>query len=228
MDVAIVGGTGAEGTGLALRLAAAGHRVVIGSRDPARAAASAAAVDERVGRAGAASGAGNVEAAGAAGVVILTVPFAAQAETVRAVAPAMRPGAVLCDATSPLATAVGGAAWEVLRPWHGSAAEQAAAIAGPGVRVVSAFQTIAAGELAAIERPLDADVLVCGDDASAKALVGALIEAIPGARWIDCGPLAQARIAEQLTALLISINRTYGRRGSGFRLTGSDRWGSPG
>ena len=228
MDVAIVGGTGAEGTGLALRLAAAGHRVIVGSRDAARAAVAASAVDGRVGRAGAASGAGNVEAAGAADVVILTVPFAAQAETVRAIAPALRPGAVLCDATSPLATATGGAAWEVLRPWHGSAAEQAASLVGPGVRVVSAFQSVAAGELAAIERPLEADVLVCGDDADAKAIVGGLIEAIPGARWIDCGPLAQSRIAEQLTALLISINRTYGRRGSGFRMTGSDAWGTPG
>lgn len=228
MDVAIVGGTGAEGSGLALRLAAAGHHVIIGSRDAARAVVSASAVDDRVGRSGAASGTGNVEAAGAADVVLLTVPFAAQAETLRAIAPAMRPGAVLCDASSPLATATGGAAWEVLRPWHGSAAEQAASIVGPGVRVVSAFQTIAAGELAAIDRAIDADVLVCGDDAQAKSIVGGLIDAIPGARWIDCGPLAQARIAEQLTALLISINRTYGRRGTGFRLTGSPRWGTAG
>lgn len=219
MDVAIVGGTGAEGRGIALRLASAGHRVVIGSRDAARAAESAASVGATVGRGDAATGLANDAAAAAADVVFLTVPFVAQAEICRA---------IVCDATSPLATAIGGKPWETLRPWHGSAAEQAAALLGERVRVVAAFHTIAAGALAALDTPIDSDVLVCGDDADAKAVVGGLIDAIAGLRWVDCGTLAQARIAEQLTALLISVNRAYRVHGAGFRVTGRDAWGRPG
>ncbi|MFM8999151.1 MAG: NADPH-dependent F420 reductase [Actinomycetota bacterium] len=228
MDVAIVGGTGAEGRGIALRLASAGHRVVIGSRDVARAAESAASVGATVGRGDAATGLANDAAAAAADVVFLTVPFVAQAEICRAIAPSRRDGAIVCDATSPLATAIGGKPWETLRPWHGSAAEQAAALLGERVRVVAAFHTIAAGALAALDTPIDSDVLVCGDDADAKAVVGGLIDAIAGLRWVDCGTLAQARIAEQLTALLISVNRAYRVHGAGFRVTGRDTWGRPG
>ena len=228
MDVAIVGGTGAEGKGIALRLAAAGHRAVIGSRDPGRAATTASEVAETVGRSDAAVGLANDAAAAAADVVFLTVPFAGQAEACRTIAPSLRDGAIVCDATSPLATAVGGKAWEVLRPWHGSAAEQAATLLGARVRVVAAFHTIAAAALQAHPTPIDSDVLVCGDDADAKAVVGGLIEAMAGLRWVDCGPLAQARIAEQLTALLISVNRAYKVHGAGFRVTGRDAWGKPG
>lgn len=228
MDVAIIGGTGAEGQGIALRLAAAGHTVIIGSRDEERAKTAAAGIDEATGRSGAARGLANAAAAGSADVVFLTVPFAAQAETCAVIAPSLRDGAIVCDATSPLATAIGGKAWETLRPWHGSAAEQAAAILGARVRVVGAFHTIAAGALKTLDRPLDSDVLVCGDDADAKATVGGLIEQIAGLRWVDCGALAQARIAEQLTALLISVNRTYKVHGAGFRVTGREVWGKPG
>ena len=228
MDVAIVGGTGAEGQGIALRLATAGHRVLVGSRDAGRAAEAAAKVAASVGRADAAIGLPNVEAAAGADVVFLTVPFAGQAETCRAIAPSLRDGAIVCDATSPLATAIGGKPWETLRPWHGSAAEQAAALLGGRVRVVAAFHTIAAGALASLGTPMDSDVLVCGDDAEAKAVVGGLIGEMPGLRWVDCGSLAQARIAEQLTALLISVNRAYKVHGAGFRITGHDAWGRPG
>lgn len=228
MDVAIVGGTGAEGQGIALRLAAAGHRLIIGSRDAARAAEAAAKVAASVGRDDAAVGSANVEAAAEADVVFVTVPFAGQAETCRAIAPSLRDGAIVCDATSPLATAIGGKPWEVLRPWHGSAAEQAAALLGARVRVVAAFHTIAAGALASLEAPMDSDVLVCGDDADAKAVIGGLIEDMVGLRWVDCGALAQARIVEQLTALLISVNRAYKVHGAGLRLTGRDAWGRPG
>ena len=227
MDVAIVGGTGDEGFGLALRFAAAGHAVTIGSRDAAKAADAVAKGRELVGPQARFAGAVNLEAVADAPVVVLTVPFQVQAETCRTIAPALRAGAIVCDATSPLATAVGGRAWQVVRPWHGSAGEQAQALLGEQVRVVAAFHSIAASALRDLSQPVDSDVLVCGDDAQAKATVGELIEGIPGLRWVDCGALAQARIAETLTALLISVNRAYKVHDAGFRVTGRERWGRP-
>jgi NADPH-dependent F420 reductase len=228
MNVAVIGGTGAEGFGLALRLAVAGHDVTIGSRDAERGAASAS---EASGLAGATvSGTDNANAATAAGgdgVVAVTVPYAGHAEIYRSIADAVAPGAVVLDATSPLATAVGGRPWQVLRPWHGSAAEQAAAILGDGPRVVAGLHTIAADALRTLERDIDSDVLLCGDDPEAKARVGALIDGIPGMRWIDCGRLEMARVAEPLTALLVSINRAYQVKDSGFRIVGREGWGAP-
>ena len=130
---------------------------------------------------------------------------------------------MVVDATSPLASAVGGKAWQIVRPWHGSAAEQAAAILGPGPRMVAGFHTIAAKELTDLGSPIESDVLVCGDD----ALVGGVIEQIPGMRWVDCGALSMARITETLTALLISVNRQYKVKESGFRIEGREAWGRP-
>jgi NADPH-dependent F420 reductase len=229
MDVAVIGGTGAEGLGLSMRLAVAGHHVTIGSRDAERGNAAAAKASELAGatldgtdNATAASGAGGD------GVVVVTVPFAAQAEIYRSIKDAVAPGAAVLDATSPLATAVGGRPWQVLRPWHGSAAEQARAILGDGPRVVAGLHTIAAEALHALDRDVDSDVLLCADDAEAKTRVGALIDGIPGMRWVDCGRLEMARVAEPLTALLVSINRTYQVKDSGFRIVGRDAWGRPG
>ena len=229
MDVAVIGGTGAEGFGLALRLARAGHHVTIGSRDAGRGAESAAKASELASTG--LEGTDNASAAAAPraeGVVAVTVPYAGQAEIYRSIKDAVAPGAVVLDATSPLATAVGGRPWQVLRPWHGSAAEQAKAILGDGPRVVAGFHTVAAEGLQALDREIDSDVLLCADDADAKARVGALIEGIPGMRWVDCGRLEMARVAEPLTALLVSINRTYKVKDSGFRIVGRDAWGVPG
>jgi 8-hydroxy-5-deazaflavin:NADPH oxidoreductase len=229
MDVAVVGGTGSEGFGLALRLAEAGHHVTIGSRDAARGAESAAKATELAGAT--LDGADNATAAAAAGgggVVAVTVPYEGQADIYRSIKDAVAPGAVVLDATSPLATAVGGRPWQVLRPWHGSAAEQAQAILGAGPRVVAGLHTVAAEALQALDHDLDSDVLVCGDDAEAKGRVGSLLEDIPGLRWVDCGRLEMARVAEPLTALLISINRTYRIKDSGFRIVGREGWGAPG
>jgi NADPH-dependent F420 reductase len=229
VDVAVVGGTGAEGFGLALRLAKAGHRVLIGSRDAARGADAAAKASDVAGAT--VEGADNATAAAAAGgdgVVVVTVPYAGQAEIYRSIKDAVPPGAVILDATSPLATAVGGRPWQVLRPWHGSAAEQAEAVLGGGARVVAALHTIAAEALTDLEHDMDSDVLVCGDDAEAKVRVGSLLEDIPRLRWVDCGKLEMARVAEPLTALLISVNRTYRIKDSGFRIVGREAWGAPG
>jgi NADPH-dependent F420 reductase len=229
MDVAVVGGTGAEGFGLALRLARAGHHVTIGSRDADRGAASAVEASETAGAAiGGADNASSAAAVGVDGVVAVTVPFAGQAEIYRSIKDAVAPGAVVLDATSPLATAVGGRPWQTLRPWHGSAAEQAQAILGNGPRVVAGLHTIAAEALRALDRDVDSDVLLCADDREAKARVGALIDGIPGMRWVDCGRLEMARVAEPLTALLVAINRAYKIKDSGFRIVGRDAWGEPG
>jgi NADPH-dependent F420 reductase len=228
VNVAVVGGTGAEGFALALRLAKAGHRVTIGSRDAARGADSAAEATDLAGEAvEGADNASAAEAAGGDGVLAVTVPYAAQAEIYRSIKDAVAPGAVILDATSPLATAVGGRPWQVVRPWHGSAAEQALSILGDGSRIVAGFHTIAAEPLRALDREIDSDVLLCGDDARAKARVGSLIDDIPVLRWVDCGRLDMARVAEPLTALLIAVNRTYKVRDAGFRIVGRDAWGAP-
>jgi 8-hydroxy-5-deazaflavin:NADPH oxidoreductase len=227
VDVAVVGGTGAEGFGLSLRLARAGHRVVIGSRDAARGAEAAAKASEAGGVVQGTDNAAAAAAAGSDGVVAVTVPYGGQADIYRSIKEAVPPGAVVLDATSPLATAVGGRPWQVLRPWHGSAAEQARAILGDGARVVAGLHTVAAEALHDLDHDLESDVLVCGDDGEAKARVGLLLDDIPGLRWVDCGRLEMARVAEPLTALLVSINRTYKLKDSGFRIVGRDGWGSP-
>jgi 8-hydroxy-5-deazaflavin:NADPH oxidoreductase len=226
MDVAVIGGSGAEGFGIALRLGAAGHHVVIGSREETRGAQAGAKAAEALGGA-AVEGTGNEKAAASADMVFVTVPYAGQAEIYRSVKGVLRPGAVVLDATSPLATAVGGKAWEVLRPWAGSAAEQAREILGTDVRVVAGFHTIAASALKDLGTTIDSDVLLCGDDADAKAAVGTLFEQIPGLRWVDCGALSMARVTETLTALLISVNRRYKVHDAGFRISGRDAWGRP-
>jgi NADPH-dependent F420 reductase len=227
MDVAIVGGTGAEGFGLALRLATAGHRVTIGSRAVEKAAASAEEAKSLLGADATVDGAVNAESVAGKAVVFVTVPFEGQALIYDAIKDGIAADTVVCDCTSPLMAAVGGRASHVLRPWHGSAAEFAKTLLPKGTRLVAAFHTIAAGALRDLAEPVDSDALVMGDDPDAKALVGSLIEGIPGMRWVDCGLLQMARIAEGLTPLLISVNGRYKVRDSGFRVTGRGAWGDP-
>jgi len=225
-DVAILGGTGAEGSGLALRWAQAGLSVVIGSRDAERAGAAAARLRETIGASAAVAGAANAEAAASADVVVLTVPFAAQLPTLASVRDKLRPGAVLVDVTVPLATAVGGRATRVLGVWEGSAAEQAAAAVPPGVSVVAAFHHLSAVHLSDLGHSVDCDVLVCGDDRAAKDRASRLVEAITGARFVDAGPLANARIVESITALLVGLNIRYRVHGSAIRITGLEPEGA--
>jgi 8-hydroxy-5-deazaflavin:NADPH oxidoreductase len=227
MDVAIVGGTGAEGFGLALRLAKAGHHVTIGSRSAEKAAASVEEAKAILGAGATIDGAVNADSIPGKTVVFVTVPFEGQAVIYDAIKDAVGAETVVCDCTSPLMAAVGGRASHVLRPWHGSAAEFAKSILPKGTRLVAAFHTIAADVLRDLEEDVDSDALVMGDDADAKAVVGSLIGDIPGMRWVDCGGLQMARIAEGLTPLLISINGRYKVRESGFRVTGREAWGDP-
>ena len=228
MDVTIVGGTGAEGFGLALRLLGAGHNVTIGSRSAERAAEAVTKAKGSLGSNISAHGAENAEAVAGAQVVAVTVPFAGMIEIYGSIALALQPGQAVLDATSPLMAAVGGKAWEAIRPWQGSAAELAATLVPEGVPVVAGFHTVAAHSLAALDREVDSDALLCADDDDAKRLVGELIDSVPGMRWVDAGPLANARLTEPLTALIISINRRYKVREGGFRITGRDSWGAPG
>ncbi|HKZ75478.1 MAG TPA: NADPH-dependent F420 reductase, partial [Actinomycetota bacterium] len=147
MDVAVIGGTGEEGFGLTLRLAKAGHHLIIGSRSEEKGAGAAEKAQGIVGGAAAVDGTTNEKAAEQGEVVFVTVPFAGQADIYRAVKDHVTPGKIVVDCTSPLATAVGGRAWHVLRPWHGSAAEQAKALLDPGVRMVAAFHTVSGEQL---------------------------------------------------------------------------------
>jgi NADPH-dependent F420 reductase len=222
--VTIVGATGDLGFGLALRLAAAQLPVVIGSRDAERAAAAAERVKAAVAGADV-RGLANADAAGAAGLVVLSVPFASQATTLRSIRDALRPGTLLLDATVPLATAVGGRATRTLGVPQGSAAQQAQELVPDGVIVVSGLHTVAAKHLAELEHALDEDVLLTGDDRDAKRRVAELIRHIPGLRPLDAGRLEMARITEQLTALTIGINIRH-RATAGVKLTGLPAGGS--
>ena len=228
MSIAVIGGTGEEGFGLVLRLAHMGERVVIGSRSEERGRAAADRARELMGpREVVVEGTTNEEAAKSSGVVFVTVPFADQAEIYRSIATSIQPDAVVCDTTTPLATAVGGRPWQVLSPWAGSAAEQAKAILPRSVRLVAGFHTVSSEQLRAFDEPMEGHVLLCGADGEAKAVIGALVERIPNLQWVDAGPLSVARIVEPLTALMIQVNRTYRLKHTGVALTGRKVWGSP-
>ncbi|HEX7245223.1 MAG TPA: NADPH-dependent F420 reductase [Solirubrobacterales bacterium] len=223
--IPIVGGTGALGAGLALRWAQAGAPIAIGSRSEDRAEEAAANLRQQVPSA-AVEGLHNAEAAQRAEVVFLTVPFRAQSENLNNLREALRPGQILVDCTVPLAAAVSGKATRSLGVWQGSAAQQAQEMVPEGVTVVAALHTIGAPTLADPEAELDEDVLVCGDRKADKARVARLIELIPGLRAVNAGPLEMARIVEQLTPLLISVNVRY-KAHAGIKLTGlpaGDHW----
>jgi NADPH-dependent F420 reductase len=225
--VTIIGGSGALGYGVALRLAAAGVPLVIGSRDAARAQDTAARLKERLPDASI-EGDANGPAAARSELVIVCVPFRNQSETFTNLKADLREGQIVVDATVPLAAAVSGKATRMLGVWQGSAGQQAAEMVPDGVRVVSALHTVSAATLADLDAELGEDVLVCGDRKADKARVAALLEQIPGLRCVDCGRLEMARIAESLTAMLIGVNARY-KAHAGVRITGlPDRlWDSP-
>jgi len=216
--IAIIGATGALGFGLTLRWGRAGVPVFLGSRDAGRAAeaterARAALPDGRF------EGYENAEAAAKADVVLLSVPFRSQSETLTNLKQALRPGQLVIDATVPLAAAVSGRATRMLGVWQGSAAQQAQEMVPDGVRVVSALHTVSASTCGDLEHDLDEDVLVCGDAREDIRRVIALIERIDGLRGVDAGRLEMARITESLTALLISINVRH-KAHAGIKITG--------
>jgi NADPH-dependent F420 reductase len=214
--IAVLGGAGKEGSGLALRWANAGHKVIIGSRSAERAAEAAQEINETIGRDGA-SGAANLAAAEAAEIVVLAVPFSAQRALAEEVRGALA-GKILIDVTVPL---VPPKVSRVQLPDGGSAVEAIQKLLGPDVRVVSAFQNISAHHLKHLDAEIDCDVLVCSDDKDAADLVVGLAKQIGLGAW-NAGVLANSVVSEALTSVLIALNMRYKVPGSGIRITGID------
>ncbi|HUB02403.1 MAG TPA: NADPH-dependent F420 reductase [Terriglobales bacterium] len=217
-SIAVIGGTGPAGTGLALRWARAGETIIIGSREAGRAEQVAEKIRQRVGKDANVSGLENSAACAATDLLMLTVPFEGQAELLKQLKPAIRAGSVLIDATVPLAASIGGRATRVLGVWQGSAAQQSAELVPKGVSVAAAFHNCSADVLNG-DGDVDCDVIVCSDDPNATQIAMELAAKIPRIRAIDGGKLENARIVEQITALLIGLNIRHKGHG-GVRITG--------
>jgi NADPH-dependent F420 reductase len=204
--------------GLALRWARAGETIILGSRDAQRAEQAAKKIKTKAGDQARVSGMENSAACATADLLVLTVPFEGQAALLKQLKPAIRPGSILIDATVALAAAVGGRASRTLGVWQGSSAQQAEELVPKGVSVAAAFHNLSA-ELLNGDDTLDCDVIVCSDDPQASQLTRALAAKIPGARAIDGGKLENARVLEQITALLIGLNIRH-KGHAGIRITG--------
>jgi NADPH-dependent F420 reductase len=217
MKIAIVGGTAGLGKSLANAFARAGAEIVIGSRVAEKAVASADEVRAAVGDKARVEGGSNPDVVAGADVVIVAVPYPGQAEIYKSILPNLEENSIVIDCTVPLASEVGGKPTRVLGVWEGSAAQQARDLISRKVRLASGFHTVMADALSSGEDV--GDVLVCGDKEGREAAKN-LVEMLPGARFVDCGPLEQARILESLTALLIGINIRYKLDlGAGIRIT---------
>ena len=216
--IAVLGGTGPAGMGFASRWARAGEAVIIGSRDATRAQQAAEKIKEKASPAAHVSGMENSAACAATDLLVLTVPFEGQAELLKHLKPSIRPGSILIDATVPLASGIGGRATRTLGVWQGSAAQQTAELVPKGVSVAAALHSISA-DIALGDGNVECDVIVCSDDPNATQVACDLATKIPGVRAIDGGKLENARIVEQITALLIGLNIRH-KGHSGIRITG--------
>jgi len=214
LTVAVLGGTGKEGSGLAMRWALNGYRVIIGSRDANRAMERAGELNTQLG-VDYLIGKDNAAAAAEANLIVLSVPYDAHQSTLEAVKDQLQ-GKIVVDIVVPMQPPH---IRTVYVPSGHSAALEAQALLGDGVKVVAAFHNVSAGKLKDPNTVIDCDVLVCGDDADAKKDVMHLVEAA-GMRGIDAGVLANSVAAEALTPVLLSINKAYGVKGSGIRITG--------
>jgi 8-hydroxy-5-deazaflavin:NADPH oxidoreductase len=221
--IAVIGGTGDLGFGLALRWAVAGVDVIIGSRDRAKAEDAAQRVREAAKARGtsdvAITGFENPQAAAQAPIVVLAVPFSAQAAILKSIRGSLQ-GGFLVDTTVPLAATVGGKPTRMLGIWQGSAAAQARELTPAATPVISAFHNVSAEVLQDLSATPECDILVCGDDEKAKQAFFPLVKLIPGLRPIDGGPLEMSRIVESITALLISLNQRHKLHHAGIRITG--------
>ena len=214
--LAILGGTGKEGAGLAMRWALQGYQVMIGSRAEEKAKTRAAEMNAELGGEYL-TGMANAAAAEAADIIVLSVPYSAHGPTLAGVR-AQCAGKVLVDLTVPLQPPE---IMAVNLPAGGAAALEAQALLGADVTVVAAFQNVSAVKLKQLDQPVDCDVLVCADDEAAKASVIELVAAA-GMRGIDAGTLKNAVAAESLTPILLHINKVYKVKGAGIRITGLD------
>jgi len=218
MKIAIIGGTGSQGLGLALRIVKAGMPVIIGSRDDTKARIAVDKVKEVFPNA-VVEGYDNFTAAEKGDILIMTVPYKFMADTIKSIKGAITEDKILVSPCVPLANAVGGKPTQVVRPWEGSAAEQAQALV-PNVKVVGAFQNICAARLMDIENPVEDDVIVCSEDKEARKTIIELVNKIDSLRGINGGKLCTSRIVESLTALIIGMNIRYKTsKGLGIRFT---------
>lgn len=222
MKVAIIGGTGDQGFGLALRFAKSGEKVLLGSRDIKKAENSVNVIHNMLKgeELDCIQGMTNQDAAAQGDIVILTVPLQAQKITLSSIKDYLE-GKILVDATVPLETCVGGKSTRYIDLWEGSAAERTAEILkDKNTSVVSAFNNVSSASLTNIKEEVKCDCLISGDDSESKAVVMELAEKIPGVKSIDCGPLENARIVEKITPLLINLNIRNKTRLAGIRITG--------
>ena len=221
MKIAIIGGTGDQGLGLALRFAQSGEQVLVGSRDIKKAENAVTLIKDMLNNKDLpnVSAMTNEEATTNADIIILTVPLQAQMITLKSIKDHIR-GKIFVDATVPLEGCIGGKPTRFVDLWEGSAAERSAAFLGKEARVVSAFSNISAASLTNINHSVECDCLISGDDPEANKPVMELAEKISGVRAIECGPLENARIVEKITPLLINLNIQNRIRLAGIRITG--------
>lgn len=217
LTIAVLGGTGKEGKGLAYRWAKAGYKVLIGSRSPEKAVKTASELMEMLEGRSSVVGASNLDAAQSADIAVLTVPYAAHRETLEGVKDALK-GKLLIDVTVPL---VPPKVTRVQMPSKGSAAQEAKAILGEDVQVVAAFQNISHEHLLT-DSDVECDVLVTGSSKDARNEALTLVEAAGMTGW-DAGPIENSVVVEGLTSVLININKRYGSTHAGIRITGAEK-----
>lgn len=221
MKIAIIGGTGGQGLGIAIRFVQAGEDVIIGSRTIEKAQAAVDKVKDLLNNVGNLKAAENAEAAAEAEILVLTVPLAAQKSTLLSIKERAK-DKILLDATGPLESAIGGSPINYLDLWDGAAAERSAQIL-KNTNIICAFNNISSAALINFTEPIDCDCLIAGDNAESKAVATELIEKIPGVKVIDCGPLVRAKIIEKITPLLIGLNIRNKTQFGGIRITGLDK-----
>jgi len=218
--IAVIGGTGDLGFGLALRWAMAGKHIIIGSRKEEKAKRAAKKIQEILGNNVKVEGKINYDAAAEADIIVLSVPFFAQIGILKNIKDALKPGKILVDVIVPLATAIDGPSTKTLGVWTGSAAKLTEQLVPKGVKVVAAFKNVPADAVQNLNDNVNCDVIVCGDDEEAKKKIMNLAEVIPGVRAVDGGSLENAHVVEELTAFLINVNMIYGVKNAGIRITG--------
>ncbi|MDN7012965.1 NADPH-dependent F420 reductase [Methanoculleus sp. FWC-SCC3] len=219
--IAVIGGTGGQGLGIATRFVEAGEDVIIGSRTVEKAQAAVDKVKELLSNANNVRAAANPDAAKAADVLVLTVPLAAQKDTLLSIKEGAA-GKPLLDATGPLESCIGGSATKYIDLPEGSAAERSQSILADA-KVICAFNNISQTWFMQLGEPIDCDCLICGNDQEAKAMVAPLIEKIPGIKVVDCGKLERACIIEKITPLLIGLNIKNKCQFGGIRITGLEK-----
>jgi len=219
-SIAIIGGTGKQGSGLALRLARKGRRIIIGSRSEEKAISVAAKMKNRLKYEHDIIGTSNFKAASQSNILILCVPIEAQLDTLKSISKTFTENKILIDVSVPLETCIGGKPDTLICLWQGSAAQRAAHLVPDTVKVVSAFQTISSSALHNLSKSVDSDVIVCSNSDSARKIVMAIAEEIVGVRALDGGVLSNSRIVEALTPMLIHLNIRYNINDAGIRISG--------